>query len=1017
MHRNRLFLFRLSHNRRFCFALPKGCLHLGKLVLPLVLVLGGGCADEPEHPGYDSGPRCGDGVAEGREACDGNDLRGETCEGRGFKPGELSCSSSCELVTDSCGPLLTCGDGAIQSPEVCDGADLSDASCESLGFTGGVLRCASSCLELDTSECTTACIPDCDTRQCGIEERCGQSCGDCIDGTCNAQGLCELNDPLAPTILSFATNVETVYPGGAVVFSAIVWASEPSTMAGGLLEDTGGSAYGNFVNVGGGSYTITVDWNAIQALRPIETGPGGGTRIFVGRFLDSEGRAATTEKSLRLACPNDEQAVCGGTCTDATTTSNCGACNHACPSFAHAEPICESFVCSFQCRSGFHECSGECVANDSAETCGRRCIPCPSVSNGSGICVDESCEIECGTGYHLCDGACVSNHDTATCGVRCSPCPAQDNATTTCDGVACGSTCNSGYHDCGGRCVSNSDTESCGSRCSPCPADPHGTATCDGTSCGTFCNPEYHLCNDTCVSDANIMHCGESCSPCEPPMFSAATCDGTTCGYECNFGYRPCAGGCAFCPTNAAATTCSGSTCVASACPTGSHLCSGACVGDNDPAHCGTACSPCDRPPHATSTCNGTACGYACLDGFAMCGSDCVDLSFDEQNCGSCGHGCAPSETCSSGTCVGACANHSLTPDPPIAHAEAVYAIVSGRFGADASFDLATLDCRDGAETVFLYQNDGDGGFAVAGTFAVGFPCYQDFDAADVNGDGEDDLIVGEYSNYYVRFRFLLSTPSGYEMSPLFESVIGARRHRVLDIDGDGHQDIVALAGGTWADSSEIRWGTGLMEFADWSEFVQEVDDTAFVDLNEDGRLDRILSTRNVHLEMNSTGRVFGPSQLILQDGGFGARRFEMGDFNEDGQNDIFLIRSISSVNASEEGFALLIAQTDGSFASHDYRVGTYSEAGTSADFNNDGHLDVLAGDSYGGSLYLFTGDGTGTMTKSANLAPGTRVYAITPSDFDGDGDLDAVVLTTGSQLTLWRSNCTSDDEHVLSCE
>ncbi len=37
-------------------------------------------------------PICGDGKAEGEEECDGEDLRGETCESKGFVGGTLGCT-------------------------------------------------------------------------------------------------------------------------------------------------------------------------------------------------------------------------------------------------------------------------------------------------------------------------------------------------------------------------------------------------------------------------------------------------------------------------------------------------------------------------------------------------------------------------------------------------------------------------------------------------------------------------------------------------------------------------------------------------------------------------------------------------------------------------------------------------------------------------------------------------------------------------------------------------------------
>ncbi len=45
---------------------------------------------------------CDNGIAEFGEACDGENLQGETCQSQGFMYGTLACSSSCEFDTTSC---------------------------------------------------------------------------------------------------------------------------------------------------------------------------------------------------------------------------------------------------------------------------------------------------------------------------------------------------------------------------------------------------------------------------------------------------------------------------------------------------------------------------------------------------------------------------------------------------------------------------------------------------------------------------------------------------------------------------------------------------------------------------------------------------------------------------------------------------------------------------------------------------------------------------------------------------
>ena len=97
--------------------------------------------------GEDTAPTevCGNGVAEGSEACDGTDYRDRGCTDFGFLEGSLACSAGCQLVTDSCVSSI-CGDGDVTGTEDCDGDNLNDATCASLGYLAGELSCGGDCV-------------------------------------------------------------------------------------------------------------------------------------------------------------------------------------------------------------------------------------------------------------------------------------------------------------------------------------------------------------------------------------------------------------------------------------------------------------------------------------------------------------------------------------------------------------------------------------------------------------------------------------------------------------------------------------------------------------------------------------------------------------------------------------------------------------------------------------------------------------------------------------------------------
>jgi hypothetical protein len=147
--------------------------------------------------------RCGDGVVEGTERCDGTNFGSEpaTCEARGFAGGMLTCTSSCTVTERAC-VAPGCGNGILErnAGETCEGQNLDGKSCTSEGFAGGDLACDATC-RLDATRCVRAGCGN------GIRES-GEECetNDLVGATCQSRGFLQGNLACSSSSCTFDTS-------------------------------------------------------------------------------------------------------------------------------------------------------------------------------------------------------------------------------------------------------------------------------------------------------------------------------------------------------------------------------------------------------------------------------------------------------------------------------------------------------------------------------------------------------------------------------------------------------------------------------------------------------------------------------------------------------------------------------------------------------------------------------------------------------------------------------------------
>jgi hypothetical protein len=260
--------------------------------------------------------------------------------------------------------------------------------------------------------------PECQRdRDCDDDEECDG--GECVEeddsgraGEGEGEGEGEGDrppHPEGPRYLQFSTNTTELHQDESVIVTAVL--TDPDgvdDLIGGSLLDPGGASYGAFAtSAAEGSYELTLSWDEIDAVAPIDFATSL-SRTFQAKFFDVAGHEAIRSFSLTLACDSggpacdgtcggarcgdgsctasrfgddNGNAVCGDQCRNLFTTTDCGKCDEGCaegqqcvtgdevgalPGFAHADALCS---CSAASCGGTSICVGGLLDNSSTKLC------------------------------------------------------------------------------------------------------------------------------------------------------------------------------------------------------------------------------------------------------------------------------------------------------------------------------------------------------------------------------------------------------------------------------------------------------------------------------------------------------------------------------------------------------------------------------------------------------------------------------------------------------------------------
>ncbi|CAF0975299.1 unnamed protein product [Rotaria sp. Silwood1] len=326
--------------------------------------------------------------------------------------------------------------------------------------------------------------------------------------------------------------------------------------------------------------------------------------------------------------------------------------------------------------------------------------------------------------------------------------------------------------------------------------------------------------------------------------------------------------------------------------------------------------------------------------------------------------------------------------------------VAVGDFNQDGFLDFAVSHYR--RATISIHLGYGNGSFHILMIISTGFHYPRNIAIGDLNNDGQLDLIFAD--PYSASIDILCGYENGaFGNITMYSTGAGSCPWSVAlaDLNNDTFLDIVVV--NQWYFSIGIIPGYGNGTFG-----AQDMFSTGFGslsssivlgDFNNDNQLDIAVSntgTNDIHVFLISFNPDFTKKTSILTGSRPHPFSLVIGDFNKNNRTDIAV------TNAGIDNVQIFLDYEKETFMNkfvYPTGFGSRPQYITTANINNDNHLDIVVANYWMDNINIFFGIDNGTFDEPTVHSTGLKSLpsSVTVGDFQKDGWMDMVVANDGT--------------------